>query len=1107
MIQRRIRDSICIFALFLVGCATTASAQSRLMRYADVHRDQIVFTYEGDLWKVPTTGGDAVRMTSDPGSESWAKFSPDGDRIAFTAQYDGDQDVYVTDARGGVPKRLTYSGSGDRVLGWMPDGDHVLFRSRREYPFRAEMVYQVSVRGGMPVKLNVDRAGLTAVSPDGSMIAYNRQSREARTWKRHQGGTAQDIWVGSLERADYKRITDWSGSDNFPMWRADKIYFNSDRRFGTLNLYRCDPDGANVEALTACKDYDVKYPSIGIDQIVYQYQERLHLLDLKSGQSREVPINIPSDLIRMRTEFVEVAPSTGSFRLSPTGKRLLLEARGEILNVPVEEGQPVNLTETVDSREKKATWSPDGRWIAFLSDKSGEEELYLVDQKASQTWRQLTKGGLGFRMQSVWSPDSRHLVFSDKFMRLNLVSLEDGAVQVLDQADYDDAWERWGIQDYVWSPDSRWIAYTKMERSMNESIFLYSMEQGKSFRITGEMTQDWSPSFDPQGRYLYFLSNRTFNATMGFIDQNHIFLDVCRPYVAILEDDELSPFVPDDVHEEVDDSQDSDQEVDDEADDDDDGDDEEDEDEVEIDLAGIDRRIVAAKGVSAGNYFRLEATKKGFYYLAKTDREFIKYQAVTDDTRGRLDLHHYDIEDAKGKKLIGGIANYHLSSDGKKLVYRARGKYGVVDVGSKADVGDGSVSLDGVVVEVDRNKEFLQLFDEAWRIQRDWFYDPGMHGVDWRATREKYRRFIPACSNRSDLNYLIGEMIAELNAGHTYVFGGDIERNAKQVRIGSLGADFDAPPGADYYRIAHIIPGTPGSDRERSPFAEPGCPVKEGDYLIAIDGKECRTNDNVSRHLQNKRNRIVTLTYNKSPSAEGAKTCRVKTIGSEYSIRYREWVENNKAYVDKASGGTIGYVHIPNMGQGGLNEFARYWFPQYYKNGFIIDERYNGGGFTGDMIIDRLERRIWAATQPREGGTLRDPERVFHGHMAVLINEDTGSNGEYFATAIQIKKLAPVIGMRTWGGAVGIEAHQDLMDGGGTSPPQFGLYGLNGTWLIEGHGVDPDIEVQNEPGDVVRGKDAQLDAGIEKVLQMIAEDPKVIPPPPPFPDKSKGRYN
>ncbi|MCP4248611.1 MAG: protease, partial [bacterium] len=1020
-----------LLAVLSMGCAT--KAESHLMRMADVHHDQIVFTYEDDLWLVPSVGGDARRITNDPGSEQWAKFSPDGARLAFTAQYDGGTDVYVMDARGGVPRRLTYHPSSDRVLEWFPDGKHVLFRARREYPFRGEMVYQVSVDGGMPQKLPVDRAGLTTISPDGRRIAYNRITREHATWKRYQGGMAQEIWMGSLADGDFRKITDWPGHDNFPMWQGQAIYFTSDRLHETLNLHKYDLASGKVTAQTQYNDYDVKYPSVGPGAIVYQYGEALHLLDLNTGQSRLVPVNIPSDLVRMRPEYVSIAPRRGSFGLSPSGKRVLLEARGEILNLPAEDGEPINLTRTSASREKKAAWSPDGRWVAFISDKTGEEEIYLVDQHGEQPWRQLTKGGLGFRMQPVWSPDSKHLLMADKFLQLNLVDAETGAVLVIDQANFDDAWERWGIQDYVWSPDSKWVAYTKMERSLNDSIFLYSLETGQSHRVTAEATEDWSPSFDPQGRYLYFLSNRTFDPIMGLVDQNHIFLNMARPYLLVLADGEPSPFAPEDSQEEP--ADDSDEEDDEEEDDGDDA--------TRIDIEDISRRIVAVPGVSASNLFRLEATDKGFCYLKKDDLEFIKYQVITDETGGHVDLYHYDLEEREAENVLEGIANYHPAAGGEKLIYRMGSRYGVVDVGSEATVGDGEVDLSGVRVKVDRIQEFAQLFDEAWRIQRDWFYDPGMHAVDWEAIRAKYRKFVPYCGNRSDLNYLIGEMIAELNIGHTYVRGGDVADDARRVSVGLLGAEFQAEAGADYYRISRIIPGTPGDPGERSPFDEPGCPIKTGHYLIAIDGEPITTADNVYARLLDKADKVVKVTYNERPTGEGAQTYRVRTIGNERAIRYREWVDRNRAYVEKATDGKVGYLHIPNMGQSGLTEFAKAYYPAYYKQGFVIDERYNGGGFTGDMIIDRLERKLWAITQAREGGPMRDPERCFHGHFVVLINEDTGSNGEYFAEAIKLKGLAPIVGMRTWGGAVGIEPHQDLMDGGSVTPPQFAPYGLD----------------------------------------------------------------
>jgi tricorn protease len=769
----------------------------------------------------------------------------------------------------------------------------------------------------------------------------------------------------------------------------------------------------------------------------------------------------------------------------------------------------MNLTHNSGSREKNAAWSPDGRWIAFISDRTGEEEVYLVDQKAEQPWRQLTHGGLGFRMHLVWSPDSKHLIFSDKFMRLNMADAETGEIARLDQGEYDDAWERWGIQDYVWSPDSQWIAYTKMERTMHDSIFLYSLKERKAFRLTSEMTTDWSPSFDPEGRYLYFLSNRTFSPVMCLVDQDHVFLDMTRAYLVLLGADTPSPFAPKDSSEEVKAPEKEGEEGAPAAEAPQAAEKPAGEEktaatkETKIDLDGIERRILAAENISAAKLFRLEATKKGFMYLLKPENEFSKYQVVTDETGGSLDLYHYDLKDQKAIRVLAGIANYHQSADGKKLVYRAGSSYGVVEVGAKASVGDGKIDLARVRIEVEREQEFVQMFNEAWRIERDWFYDPHLHGVNWSAIGEKYRQFVPFCGTRGDLNYLIGEMIAELNIGHTYVSGGDLESSPRRVSTGMLGAEFVAEPGVRYYRIGRVVPGTPGDPSERSPLDQPGCPVQAGHYLIAIDGQEATTDCDVYKYLQDKANRVVTLRYNDRPDREGAKEYRVKTIGSENSIRYREWVENNRKYVESISNGEIGYLHIPNMGEAGLIEFAKYWYPQYYKRGFVIDERYNGGGFTGDMIIDRLERQIWGMTQPREGKVWRDPERVFAGPLVVIVNEDTGSNGEFFAQAIKIKKLAPIIGMRTWGGAIGIEAHQSLVDGGSVTPPQFGLYGLDGHWLIEGRGVEPDIEVQNMPGDVLRGKDAQLDAAVDNVSMQFKQKPVVLPPVPPFPDKSK----
>ncbi len=1092
------RNPLCAAALLLAaGMAAGAQAgESHLMRLADVHGDRLVFTYEDDLWTASAQGGDASRLTRDEGAERYAKFSPDGKRIAFTAQYDGGVDVYVMEAGGSPPVRLTYHPAPDLVLGWTPDGSSVLFRSRREYPYRGEQVYAVPVSGGTERKLAVDRAGLAALSPDGKSLAYCRLTNESATWKRHQGGDAQEIWMGSLEKADFRVIAPWKGIDNYPMWEGQAIYFTSDREAGTMNLFRYDVGTGEVRALTHYTDYDVKYPSSGPGSIVFQYAESLHILDLASGAVRKVSIRIPSDRVLIRSEFVPAEAGHGAFGLNPDGSRLLLEFRGEILSIPVDKkkGEPVNLSRASGSREKDPAWSPDGTRVAFLSDRTGEEEVYLADAAGLQPWKQLTSDGLGYRMRLTWSPDSKWLLFSDKFMKLNLVDAASGKITVIDRGEYDDGWERWGIQDFTFSPDSRWVAYTKKLENTYEAIYLYGLDSAKSSPLTDGMANSWSPSFDPAGKYLYFLSDRAFDPIMGTVGQDHIFLKMASPFLAVLKAGSPSPFGAEAEAEEA-------------------------AGEVKdkgakekgkpgapagpsIDLAGLTDRVLPVEGVEPGNYFRLEATESGFLFLSKAEPEFLKYQTVTDANETPCDLMVYDLKEKKAEAVTSGVENFHLSADRKKMAVRTKGAFSVSAAGQKAKP-DQTVDLSDAKVRVDRMAEFGQIFDEAWRIERDWFYDKNLHGLDWKKTGEMYRRFLPDCGNRSDLNYLIGEMISELNTGHTYVGGGDLGDPGSRSTVGLLGCDFEVSDGAAFPVLRHILPSYPWDADHMSPLRAPGLPVREGNYLIAVDGERVSPSSNLYAYFENKAGKTVRLTVNDRPSEEGARTFRVKALRSEAALRYREWVERNRAYVDKVSGGTVGYVHIPAMMEDGLIEFARYFYPQLGKKAILLDVRYNGGGFTSGMIIDHLERKVWAVTQPREGRPSLNPEAAFWGPYALLINEDTGSDGELFSEAIKIKGLAKIFGMRTWGGAFGIEAHQDLVDGGTVTPPQFGLYGLDRRWLIEGRGVDPHVEVQNLPGDVLKGKDAQLDSALGYLMELVAKNPKEVPPPPPYPNKAR----
>lgn len=1078
--------------VFVMVLSLFAYSQEHLMRFADVRGDVVVFTYEGDIWKGSIRGGEAYRITSDKGEERYAKISPDEKWIAFTAEYDGGVDVYVMPIDGGEPKRLTYHPSADLVLGWTPDSENVLFRTRREYPMRGEQIYTVNISGGNEKKLPIDRGGLASISPCGKYIAYCRLSGENATWKRHEGGDAQEIWMGSLETKDYSVIAPWRGIDNYPMWWKSRIYFLSDREKGTMNIFRYDVSTKEVKAITQFDDFDIKYPSLGDGKIIFNYKEKLHILNLDNETIVPVNLKIVSDRVKVREDFVEPNETTGAFGLSPDGKTFILESRGEILLIPTEKekGLPRNITNTSGIREKNPAFSPDGKWIAFISDKTGEEEIYLIDSKGEKELKQITSGNKGYRMNLVWSPDSKYILFHDKYMKLNLLDVSTGKIDIVDQGEFDDGWERWGIQDYVFSPDSKWIAYTKKMENTNEAIFLYSLIEKKSYPVTTDLYQNFSPSFDPKGKYLYFLSNRSFEPIMGVVDQEHIFINMTRPYVAVLNPNDTNPFTPtfeekSEQKEEQTESKEKSKTIA--------------PPQYKIDPKGIMERTFAVENVERGIYFRLEATDDGFLMLKGEEPLFENcYTVVTDKTSDTYNLVAYNLKDKKIADGIKGINNYHLSNDKKKTVYKSGKKFGVIDSNGKGNVGDGAIDFSSAKFKINFKEEFVQIFNEAYRIERDWFYDKNLHGVDFEGLKNKLLSYVPECGTRSDLNYLIGELIAELNIGHTYVWGGDLRADSKKVPVVLLGVDLNFDE--NYPKITKIYKPEEVDPEIKSSFY--GTFVKEGFYIISVDGKEATKNVNFYSLLEN-RNKIVEIFVNDKPQKEGARKILVNPIRNEMALRYRVWVDENRAKVSKMSNGKIGYVHIPDMGEEGLKEFGRTYYSQLDKPALIIDDRYNAGGFTGDMLINRLEKKIWAATQPREGKPSLNPEKGCYAHLALLINEDTGSCGEFYATAFKVKKFGKVFGMRTWGGAIGIEAHQDLVDGGTVTPPQYGLYSLDRKWLIEGRGVDPDVEIQNMPKEVLEGKDPQLETAVNYLLEELRKDPKEIPPPPPYPNKAR----
>jgi len=1080
-----------ILGLHLLGSAL--AEEGRLMRFPDIRKDKIVFVYAGDLWLVPSEGGIARRLTTHQGLELVPKFSPDGQWIAFTGQYDGATDVYLIPAQGGEPKRLTFCpsfentserhGFDDMVLGWHPDNQRVLFRSWRfSYNSWFQRLFLVDKNGGFPEVLPLPEAGLTSFSPGGDRIAYNRIFRNFRTWKRYKGGLAQDIWIYDLKKNQVERITDFEGTDTYPMWHQDKIYFGSDRDH-TMNIFAYDLKTKETKKLTFHDDFDVKWPSLGPDAIVYESGGYLYVLDLATETGRRITVQIPDDAVLARPEIVSVDDYLTEFALSPDSKRAVFVARGDVFTVPEKKGNTRNLSNSSASKEKNAVWSPNGKWIAYISDKTGEDELYIIPQDGKGKEIKVTKDGHTYRFPPVWSPDSKKLLFADNDFKLYYVDIDVKKLNLVDSSLV------WRIPDYSWSPDSRWIVYSKRATNLMYSIFLYSLEKAKSFRVTEDFTFDREPVFDPEGRYLYFLSRRDFNAAIGRMDFNFTYDEMTRIYVVTLQADTPSPLAPESdevgIEEEKQEKEDQGKK------------DQEEKikkvKEIKIDLDGIGDRVVAL-ATDPGNYEKLKAAERKILYLSQPTR------TLTGD-RPKKTLHLYDMEERKNHELISSIDDYDLSGDGKNLIYKSGKKYGIIEAkpgGHK--VGDGELKFTQMEMKVDRKKEWRQIFDEVWRWERDFFYDPNMHGVDWQIMRKMYGEFLPHVSHRYDLTYVLGEMIGELCCSHAYVGGGD-KPEVKLVKTGLLGVDWEPDTVSGFYRIKKILAGENWEEDLRSPLTEPGVQVNEGEYVIAVNGQPLRYPESPYASFENSVGKTVTLKVNSRPALEGAREVEVKPIGSEYNLREYKWAQGNREKVEKATDGKVGYIYLPDMGGQGLNEFAKAFFAQVDKEGLIIDVRYNGGGFVSQMILERLRRVLKGVGASRGPLDYTYPDRVFHGHMLCLTNSYSASDGDYFPYFFREYGLGPIVGQRTWGGVVGFDDVGRLVDKGYIIAPQTAPYGFEGEWIMENYGVDPDIEIDNRPDLVVQGRDPQLEKAIEIIMKKIKEEPKKVPERPAYPEK------
>jgi len=1079
------------FVSVLLATLVANAAETRLMRFPDVSKDHIVFVYAGDLWLVPRAGGMVRKLTSHAGEELFPKFSPDGRWIAFTGEYDGNADVFVIPAAGGEPRRLTFHPAADMVLGWTPDSKKVLFRSTRtSFSQRFQKLFLVPVEGSLPEELPLPEAGLSSFSPDGKRLAYNPISTEFRTWKRYRGGWMMYIAIYDLANNRYEELPRANANDAFPMWHGNAIYFASDRD-GVMNLYRYDLASKRTEQLTRYKEYDVKWPSLGSDAIVYENGGYLYLLELASARSQKVPVEVASDLILARGEIRPVENFVLTYNLSPSGARALFGARGEVFTLPTKHGDVRVISNTPGVHELNPAWSPDGKWLAYLSDRTGEYELYLKAQDGEGEEIRLTTDGDCYRYGPVWSPDSKKLLYSDKKLRLWYVDIDQKQPVLIDQARYGP------LNDYAWSPDSQWVAYSKNAPNRYGVLYLYSLEQRKIYPVTDNFFGDGNPRFDPEGKILYFLSRRNFNPTLSDFDQRFSYNNTVGIYAVTLQADVASPFAPQSDEEKVKEEKEAEEA----------GKPEEQAREkekekgkpqpVRVDVEGIGQRVVAVP-VKPGNYRALEVKKGKLFYLS------VPVAGIQllgpEEERPRNALHIFDVKEREDKVLLEGIDDYRLNQDGNKVLYRARRVFGIVDaVPGKAKVGEGKLNTPSLQAVVDPRAEWKQIFREAWRIERDFFYAPNMAGHDWEKLGQRYEQLLPYVAHRSDLNYIIGEMIAELTTSHTYVGGGEMPE-VKRVAVGLLGVDFEPEQG--FYRFKKIYAGQNWDAQLRSPLTEPGIKVRQGDYLIAVNDQVVRTTDNPYAYFQNLAEKIVTLKVNSQPRAEGAWEVQVKLLRSEAALRYFAWVEGNRLKVEEATGGRVGYMHVPDTSIDGLNMFTRYFYSQTDKQALIVDERYNSGGMIPDFFTELLRRRLLGLVAPREGADFRVPIRAIFGPKVMLINEYAGSGGDLFPYIFRKEQIGPLVGKRTWGGLVGIAHGIPLMDGGMVTAPEVAFWSADngGQWIVENVGVAPDYQVDQRPDLVVQGRDPQLEKAIELVLEVLKKEPPV-PQRPPYPKK------
>ena len=1060
-----------LFSLLALSAATGAKAdgnEARLLRFPATNGTDIVFSYAGDLYTAPIAGGEARRLTSHVGYEIFPRFSPDGKTIAFTGEYDGNREVYIIPADGGEPRRLTYTATnarddvGDRmgpnniVMTWTPNGEGVVYRNRISDGFDGRL-WTAPLSDGMPQALPLPEGGFCSYAPDGKRMAYNRVFREFRNWKYYRGGMADDIWLYDPDAKKVENLTNNVAQDICPMWIGDDIYFISDRD-RTMNLFVYHTATRQTEKITDYTDYDIKFPSTDGKQIVYEHAGYLYRFDPQTGKNEQIRITLNAENIYARTEQKHVADYVTAARLSADGKRLAVTARGEVFDVPSTKGVTRNISRTPGANEREADWSPDGRYIAYISDRTGETEIYLQPAEGGEPV-QLTTGNDTYIRSLSWSPDSKTVLYTDRKNRIVTVDVASKTKNIVMQNPEQE------FYSVNFSPDSRWITYTKPAANDFSVVYVYNLATKQEYPVTEKWYNSSSPVFSTDGKYLIFESDRDFNPIYGRLEWNHVYTRMGGIYLALLTNDTPSPFLPADEAVNSDKEEESgkvpakdakkkDIKTEDKA--------------VEIAPEGIAGRIVKLP-LSAGNYWNLYSDGQTVWYY------------------GDNGTHAFSLKDQKDE-LIAENAVMAPMDGSKKVLYMRGNSLYVGELSTQKVTLDNKVCLDDMVAPIDYQQEWAQIFDEAWRAYRDGFYVENMHGVDWKAIKEKYAVLLPYVKTRLDLNYIIGAMIAELACGHAYVNPGEYPK-PERIGMGLLGAELSRDEQTGFYRIDRILPGAPYSEKLRSPLTEPGMNIEEGDYITAIDGVPTTSVRNIYQLLIGKAGVLTELSVSSKAAADGARKVVVRPTDNEYPLYHYNWVQKNLRRVEEATDGRVGYIYIPDMGPEGLNEFARYFYPQLDKEALIIDDRANGGGNVSPMIIERLLRKPYRMTMSRTStrtGTI--PDATQYGPKILLINKYSASDGDLFPWSFKANKLGTVIGTRTWGGIVGISGSLPYMDGTDIRVPFFTNYDAKtGQWIVENHGVDPDILIDNDPIREQSGTDQQLEKAIEVALEQLKE--------------------